>query len=110
MRQRLQGAAVRLAVERSTRPGCIVEGELSRLVQRAGRGHALERIGDVFAGKRLGDRVVSPRGEDERKGRGTVAQVDSLHLPGRVEVPAAVEDVVGDLEGNAEREAEVAET
>ena len=53
--------------------------------------------------------LVAPRGEDERQRRGAVAEVDPLHLARRVEVAAAIEDVVGDLEGDPEREAEGAE-
>src|SRR5262249_38817883 len=47
--------------------------------------------------------------EDQRQGRGPLAEVDPCDLPRLDGLPRAVEDVVGDLERDPEREAERAE-
>ena len=105
----LQRGTVGLAVEGRTGAGRVLDGEGARGVNGAGRGHSLERAVILLAGERPADALVLAGGEDQRQRRRAVAQIDAGGLPGRVEVARAVEDVVGDLEGDAERKAEVAE-
>ena len=52
--------------------------------------------------KRPADDLVLSRGEDERQRRHALAQVGAGDLPGLDRVAGAVEDVVCDLEGDAE--------
>src|SRR6185436_15900787 len=110
MRQGLQRGAVRLAVERRAGLRRVPQRKLARFVQRARGGDAVEGVGNVLTCERPGNGIVAARGEDEWKRRRAVAQIDALHLPRRVEVAAAVEDVVCDLESDAEREPEASET
>jgi hypothetical protein len=70
---------------------------------------ALQRVRHVFAGESASNQIVVARGEDQGKRRRAVAEIDSRRLAGRVELAGAVEYVVGDLKGDAEREAECAD-
>ena len=109
MGQRLQLLAVQLAVQ--ARPGAagVVERDLACLVQCAGGSDADERAVDRAPGERAPDNLVLARGQDQRQRGGPFAEVDTGDLPGLDGLARAVEDVVGDLERNPERETERAE-
>ena len=62
-----------------------------------------------LAGKGVANPLVLAGGQDERERRRAVPQVYPCELAGGVEVAGAVQDVVGDLEGDAESETELAE-
>ena len=108
VRQGLELVSVQLAVE--ARPGLssVVERHLARLVESAGRGNAHERAVHRPAGERGAHDRVPLRGEQERQGRRAVAEVGAGDLAGLDRGARAVEDVVGDLEGDPEREAVLA--
>ena len=91
---------------RRPRPPRVVERDLARLVERAGRGDADERAVERAAGERRADDLVLARGEDQRQRRRALAQVDAGDLAGLDRLARAVEDVVGDLERDPEREPE----
>ena len=102
-------SGARRAVEVLARAARVVERDLARPVERARRAHAEERAVEGAARERLADDRVLARREDQRERRRAVAQVGSGDLPGLRRETGAVEDVVRDLEGDAEREPEGAE-
>src|SRR6185312_11869913 len=87
----------------------VVEGELAGRLERAGLGDADERAVERPAGERAPDALVLAGGQDQRQRRRSLAQVGAGNLAGLDRLSRAVEDVVGDLEGDPEREPELAE-
>src|SRR5947209_10972139 len=94
------------------RPGfsSVVEGDLPGFVEGAGRRDPHERAVHRPAGERFADDLVTLGGEEERQGRRAVAEVGAGDLSRLDRRPGAVEDVVGDLEGDPERKAVLAGT
>src|SRR5690349_24792846 len=105
----LELVAPQMAVEARSRAAGVVERDLTRRLERAGLGDAHERAVEGAAGQRAPHRRVLARGEDQREGRRALAQVGAGDLAGLDRLARAVEDVVRDLEGDPEREAELAE-
>ena len=87
----------------------VVERHLPGAFERAGRGHAHECTLDRPACERRAHHIVLARREDERQRRRPLAQVGACDLAGLDRLARAVEDVVRDLEGDAEVEAETGE-
>src|SRR5712692_2144315 len=107
--QGLELLAVELAVQVLTRVARVLEGDLARALERAGLGDADKRPVERAARQRSPHDRVLASGEEERQRRRSLAQVDAGDLSGLDALARAVEDVVGDLEGDPEREAELAE-
>src|SRR3954454_23658303 len=107
--QRLELFAVQLSVE--ARPGSpsVVQGNLARAFERTGCGNAHEcpslRQRERVAGERGEDDLVLLRRKEQRQCRRAVAQVGPGDLAGLDRRAGAVEDVVGDLERDAEGDA-----
>ena len=105
-RQRLRGPRARrdaLVGEARPRPSSVVEGHLPRALEGARRSDAHEDAVERPAGDRGANDVVLPRREQERQRRRPVAEVGAGILPGLDRVTGAVEDVVDDLERDAEQ-------
>src|SRR5438067_3037058 len=102
--QGLELVAVQFAVE--TRPGApsVVEVHLASLLESAGCGDAHEGAVQGAPGECVPDDRITLRGKEERQGRRPVAEVGAGDLAGLDRGARAVEDVVGDLEGDPERE------
>src|SRR5438132_6858251 len=107
--QGLELLAVELAVQVLTRLARVLEGDLARALERAGLGDADKRSVERAARQRPPHDRVLAGGEEERQRRRSLAQVDAGDLSGLDALAGAVEDVVGDLEGDPERKAELAE-
>ena len=105
----LELLAAERAVEAGARAARVVERDLARALERAGLGDADERAVERPAGERAPDDRVLARGEEQRQRRRALAQVGAGDLAGLDRLARAVEDVVGDLEGDPEREPELAE-
>ena len=103
--ERLEFLPVRPAVQRFPSFSSVVERHLAGVFKRARRCHAHECSLDRPARERRAHRVVVARSEQERQRRSTFAQVRTRNLPRLDRVARAVEDVVRDLEGDAELEA-----
>src|SRR4051812_2176391 len=103
--QGLELVTVQLAVE--ARPGLpsVVERYPASFVEGAGRRDAQERSVHGSAGERRANDGVLLCGEEERQGRRPVSEIGAGDLPGLDRGAGAVEDVIGDLEGDAQREA-----
>src|SRR5579859_8224474 len=98
-----------LSIETGARATCVVERRRPRARQRTRARDADERTVHGPTGERAAHRVVLLGGEQQRQRRRALAQVDARDLAGLEAVAGAVEDVVRDLEGDAEREPEVPE-
>src|SRR5579859_5786650 len=98
-----------LSIETGARATCVVERRRPRARQRTRARDADERTVHGPTGERAAHRVVLPGREQQRQRRRALAQVDARDLAGLEAVAGAVEDVVRDLEGDAEREPEAAE-
>src|SRR5579859_2526865 len=98
-----------LSIETGARATCVVERRRPRARQRTRARDADERTVHGPTGERAAHRVVLLGGEQQRQRRRALAQVDARDLAGLEAVAGAVEDVVRDLEGDAEREPEAAE-
>ena len=112
-RLRASGPRARLCAARRRAvpwPVSVVERHLARLVESAGRGDPHERAVHRPAGERCPHDRIPLRGEEERQGRRPVTEVGAGDLAGLDRGARAVEDVVGDLEGDPEREAVLAES
>src|SRR5205085_7129643 len=81
----------------------------TRAVEGSGLGDADQRPVERPAGERAPDGLVLARGQDQRQRRRALAQVGAGDLAGLDRLAGAVEDVVRDLEGDAQREPELAE-
>src|SRR4029453_4060464 len=97
---------LRLVSEETPRPSSVVEGHLAGSAERARLGHADERSFDRTAREGLAHDLVLARGEDQRQRGPPLAQVRAGNLPGLDRVADAIEDVVGDLKRDSEREPE----
>ena len=102
----LELVPVRLAVQ--VRPGLpsVVERDFTRPLERAARGDPHERPVERAAGERAAYDLVVLRREQERQRRRPLAEIGARDLPRLDRQAGAVEDVVGDLECDAERQAE----
>ena len=89
-------------------PPSVVEGHLPRALQGAGGRDPHEDAFERPARDRGSDDLVLLRREEKRQRRRAVAQVGAGDLAGLDRVPRAVEDVVDDLERDAEEPAVVA--
>ena len=107
--QRFELLAMRVAVEARSRAIGVVECHRPRLLERARGGDADERTVQRAAGESLVHDAILPRGEQQRQRRRPLSQVDAGDLARLCRLAGAVEDVVGDLERDAERGAELAE-
>jgi hypothetical protein len=94
--------------EMRARLGGVAQCDLAGLVQRARLGDADERALERPARERLPHDRVLTGGEDQGQGRRAFPEVVSGELPGLDRRAGAVEDVVGDLEGDPQREPEAA--
>ena len=101
--------AVRVGDEERAGARGVVERGLARAGERVGRGDAHEGAVERAAGERGAHDLVLLGGEQQRHRRRALAQVGAGDLPRLLRLARAVEDVVGDLEGDPEREAERAE-
>src|SRR6185437_12652206 len=101
----LELAPVRLAAEMRARLRGVVERRLARAGERVGRRNARERTVERAAGERGAHGRVFLGGVEERHRRGSFAQVRPGNLAGLLRLPGAVEDVVGDLKRDPERQA-----
>src|SRR5204863_9872336 len=106
---RFQLTAMRLAVQARAGRIRVCERDLARSLERAGRGDTDEGAVERAACQRTPDDPILACGEQERKRRRALAQVGARHLPSLDRLAGAVEDVVRDLEGDPERETELAE-
>ena len=97
-------SSVRLA----RRPPSVVEGHLPGALQGAGRRDADEHAFERATGDRGAHDLVLLRREEQRQRRRAVAQVGARDLARLDRVARAVEDVVDDLERDAEQPAVVA--
>src|SRR5579859_2491480 len=98
-----------LSVETRARATRVVERRGARAGERSRARDADEGAVHGPTGKRAAHGVVLLGGEQQRQRRRALAQVDARDLAGLETVAGAVEDVVRDLEGDAEREPEAAE-
>src|SRR5207244_13557005 len=105
----LELVAAQLSVQRGPGSASVVERELPGAFERTGGGDPDERAVQRAPGERGAHDLVLARGEQERQRRRPLAQVGAGDLPGLDRDAGAVEDVVGDLERDAERGAERAE-
>src|SRR5215210_7100932 len=106
VRERLELLPVEAAVEARPRPLSVVERHLMGPLEGAGGGDAHERALHRTAGERRAHDPVLPRRQQQRQRRRPLAEVGTRDLPGLDRVTGAVEDVVGDLEGDPEVEPE----
>ena len=98
---------MQLAVQAGTRAARVRERDLAALLDGSRRRDAEEGALELLATReRLAYRLVALRGEQQRERRRPLAQVGAGDLAGLDRHAGAVEDVVGDLEGDAEREPE----
>ena len=104
-RQRLELVPPRGAVEAGPGLRSVVEGHLARSIERTGRGDANEGALQRPARERSAHDRVLPRGEEKRQRRRAVPEVRARHLARLDRLAAAVEDVVRDLERDAEQAA-----
>src|SRR6476619_3679439 len=88
----------------------VVEGKLAGRVERTGLGDPDERTVERPAGKRTPHGRVLARRQDQRQRGRPFAEVGAGDLAGLDRLTRAVEDVVGDLEGDPEREPEAAKS
>ena len=95
------------AVEALPRPPRVVERDLARPREGVGGGDPDEGALERPALQCLPDDLVLLRGEEERERRRPVAQVGPGHLPRLDRLARAVEDVVDDLERDAEQAPEL---
>src|SRR6266545_1271146 len=107
--QRVELLAVSFAAQRGPGPRSVVERDLARTLERARRRDAHERALLRPARERATHDVVFLRREDERQRRCSVAQVGARDLARLDRLATAVEDVVDDLERDAEVRAELAQ-
>jgi len=99
--------AVELAVETGARAARVRECDLPALLERAGGGNPEQRAFELRAsGERGAHGLVALGREQQRKRRCALPQVGAGDLAGLDRDAGAVEDVVGDLEGDAERQPE----
>src|SRR6516165_8011553 len=105
----LEPVAVELAVETASGPAGVVERRRTRPRKRGRGGDPDEGAVERPAGERATDDIVLAGREQERQRRRPLAEVDAGDLAGLEPVARAVEDVVRDLEGDAEGESEAAE-
>src|SRR5262249_45694389 len=96
-------------VQAGPRTPSIVERYLPGPLQGPGGGHAHECAVERSAGERAPDDLVLLRGEEQRPRGSALAEVGSGDLARVGGVACTVEDVVGDLEGDAERDPELAQ-
>ena len=108
MREGLELVPAELAVEGGPRSRSVVERDLARALQRTRRRDADESAVERAAGERGADDLVLGRRVEQRQRRRAVAEVGAGDLPGLDRLARAVEDVVGDLERDAEMEPECA--
>src|SRR6266516_4564037 len=105
--QGLELFAMQLAVEACTGIARIRKRDLAALLDRPCRSDAQKRTFQLGSTrKRLAHGLVSLRSEQQRQRRCPLAQIGAGDLPGLDRDARAVEDVVGDLERDAEREPE----
>src|SRR3954451_9125929 len=100
--QRLELLPVRMRAEEGARARSVVERGDTRTLDRAGRGDAQQRARERTTCERVADQLVLLRRAQERHRRRPLAEVGTRDLPGLLRLAGAVEDVVGDLEGEAE--------
>src|SRR6266498_1308319 len=98
-----------MAVEARASAAGVVERDQAGAVERAGLGDTDQRAVERSAAQGPANRLVLARGQNQRQGRRSLAQVGAGDLAGLDRLPGAVEDVVSDLEGNPKREPERAE-
>src|SRR3954453_20704343 len=101
--------AMRVRDEERARAGRVVECGIARAGQRVGRADTDQRSLERAAGEGCADDLVLLRREEQRHRGRPLAEVGAGDLPCLLRETRAVEDVVGDLEGDSEREAERAE-
>src|SRR5690349_20118079 len=89
--------------EARPRSRSVVEGHLARALERPARGDADEDSLERPAGDRRAHDLVPLGGEEERHRRRPIAEVGARDLPRLDRAAGAVEDVVHDLEGEAEQ-------
>jgi hypothetical protein len=94
---------MRVRAEGRTRAGSVIERGRARAVERIGRGDANEHPVERTARERSTDDLVLLRRVEEGHRGGALAQVCARHLAGLLRLARAVEDVVCELEGDAER-------
>src|SRR3989440_3865093 len=104
VRQRLELIAMELAVQARAGTPSVVECNFARTLQRAARFNPHERPVERAAGECVTDDRILLRREQERQRRRPVTQIGAGDLASLDRRTRAVEDVVGDLEGDAERE------
>src|SRR5829696_540755 len=107
--QGLELVAAHVAVEAVARTARVVERHLAGGLERACLGHPDERAVERAAGKGRTNARVFARRQDQRQRRRSLTQVGARDLAGLDRLARAVEDVVRDLEGDPEGEAELAE-
>src|ERR1700693_1152596 len=98
-----------LAVEAGAGAVRVVKRDRAGAVERGCPRDADERAVERATGERAANDGVLAGGQEQRQRRRALAEVDAGDLPRLEAVAGAVEDVVRDLEGDAERDAEVAE-
>jgi hypothetical protein len=108
VRQRFELVAMQLPVEARAGSSSVVQRDLARALEGTGCGNAHEDSFERSAGERLAHELVLLRSQEERQRRCAVAKVGAGDLAGLDRRAGAVEDVVGDLKGHAERDAVVA--
>src|SRR3989442_13093471 len=105
--QRLELLAVQLAVQARARITGLGKRDLAALLDRTCRSNTQQRAFELgSARERRTDGLVPLPGEQQRQRRGSLTEVGAGDLPGLDRDPRAVEDVIGDLEGDSECEPE----
>src|SRR5258708_6539479 len=100
---------MRVRVEERPRARSVVEGRFAGTLDRIGRRDLHERTVEWAAGERRANNLIGPRGEEQRHRGRSFAKIGAGDLAGLLRLARAVEDVIGDLECDAETRAVLAE-